>query len=136
MDAERIFVYGTLQRGQLREHCWPHKPVSVTEAFVLACLYDLGEYPAITVGGDRVAGEVWTIRESDAPETLAMLDQIEGYSGRPEDLYERCSVTAKLLRTGQEVDVFTYFFARGELLEECRRVCPSSVDGLCRWPGK
>lgn len=41
-----VFVYGTLQRGEVREHCWPHAPVSIEWGTIRGQLRDLGEYPA------------------------------------------------------------------------------------------
>jgi gamma-glutamylcyclotransferase (GGCT)/AIG2-like uncharacterized protein YtfP len=53
-----VFVYGTLQRGGVRERCWPRKPIYVEVARVRGALYDLGPYPALVEGSDFVAGEL------------------------------------------------------------------------------
>jgi gamma-glutamylcyclotransferase (GGCT)/AIG2-like uncharacterized protein YtfP len=79
-----FFVYGTLKRGECRESMWPRKPLRIREGFVLARLYDLGDYPAIRVDtfeGDEpldwVNGEVWSFDRSNFTTTLAALDEIE-----------------------------------------------------------
>ncbi len=85
MQQDRIFVYGTLRRG------------GGADAFLAACrflraatvrgtLYDLGDYPALTLdGSDQVHGEIW----SCTPETLMILDSYEGVA---EGLFERLRV--------------------------------------------
>lgn len=88
-----IFVYGTLKRGQHRENHWPRKPTVVRPAFILARLYDLGPYPAVTEGGEPVRGELWQFPKSHMRPTLDVLDVIEGYvPGRGNNLYERVAV--------------------------------------------
>lgn len=92
----QVFVYGTLCRGQCREPCWPRRPVSVTVGYVRGHLFDLGPYPALLPGDDWVRGECWTLREEDMPETLRVLDAIEGFAQPGEaDLYQR-----------REIDIF------------------------------
>lgn len=72
-----VFVYGTLKRGQCREDCWPVTPVYVESAWALGSLWDLGPYPALLRGHDRVKGELWSFELGDVPHVLAVLDQIE-----------------------------------------------------------
>lgn len=76
-----VFVYGTLQRGQERETCWPHPPRDIQPGYVTGQLFDLGPYPALVAGDGVVAGELWLLDESNLAETLQVLDEIEGYVG-------------------------------------------------------
>ena len=88
-DLCSVFVYGTLQRGECRDSCWPFPPGRVERARIRAQLFDLGEYPAIVLGDDWVLGECWQFAPAEMARTLSILDDIEGYSGSPDDLYCR-----------------------------------------------
>jgi gamma-glutamylcyclotransferase (GGCT)/AIG2-like uncharacterized protein YtfP len=125
-----IFVYGTLKRGEVRERTWPRVPLSVTEASVRGCLYDLGPYPALVEGGDQVGGELWQFSVDDLPVTLAALDDVESYSGGPDDLYRRVIVECE---TGSGiVRAWVYRYARERELSAAKRIEPDHV-GVCRW---
>lgn len=131
---EMIFVYGTLKRGQIREAAWPRKPVTVHQAMVLGELYDLGEYPALIHGSDRIVGEVWRIAKADVPETLGVLDRIEGCFGGPDDLYERVLRPCWLIEHNDvSFTVQTYLYRDHSELGDCNRV-RAKEDGYVRWP--
>jgi gamma-glutamylcyclotransferase (GGCT)/AIG2-like uncharacterized protein YtfP len=129
-NTERVFVYGTLKRGEARVRFWPRRPQVIEPATVRGELYDLGDYPALIAGDDVVAGEVWQFAAADLPETLAVLDRIEGYANRPDDLYRRevidCSTPAGT------VSAWTYRYARLDRPQPSQRIAPD-LDGLCRW---
>lgn len=126
-----IFVYGTLQRGQEREGCWPRAPQDVIEATIGAELYDLGPYPAIIRGSDRVGGELWKLDPDDMPETLRVLDEIEGFGQEGGDLYERRIVACTTV-DGETVEAYAYFYADEDEARKYFRVLPDD-DGICRW---
>ncbi len=73
----RVFVYGTLLRGEVNHHLLggaeflgPHR----TDACFT--LYDLGAYPGLSRGGGTaVAGEVYRVGEAD----MHQLDRLEDY---------------------------------------------------------
>lgn len=130
----RIFAYGTLKRGECREHCWPLPPQDVQHAWIHATLYDLGEYPAILPGDDRVVGEIWTFPAEHAARTLEVLDQIEDYREQTDDLYRRCQVTAWLRDRDERQEVLAYFYWQPQHLTPQQRVQPCN-DGLCTWSG-
>ena len=125
-----IFVYGTLKRGEVRERMWPHAPVEIRLATTRAALYDLGPYPALGEGDDVVAGELWFIEKEHMEQTLAALDEIEGYHQSDSDLYVRRQVDCED-STGESHRAYTYFYATA--LASNKRMSPNS-DGLCVWP--
>ncbi len=127
-----IFVYGTLKRGQCRERSWPRQPLSVEPAWTLGRLYDLGPYPALVAGDDRVRGELWRFAAEDLPETLRVLDGIEGFRNQPGDLYRRV-VAECMTKAGQVANAFTYRYARP--LPASVRTIPPHVSGYCAWNG-
>ncbi len=128
-----VFVYGTLKRGEVRERCWPRKPVAIDEANVRGALYDLGPYPGLVDGDDVVAGEVWRFAEADMQATLRALDEIEGFRKCENDEYRRAVITCDTAVA--QVKAWTYLYARIEELQASRRV-KSDEAGVCRWSKK
>ncbi|OYP36583.1 gamma-glutamylcyclotransferase [Rhodopirellula sp. MGV] len=96
MSSQRItqvFVYGTLKRGECREHAWPVSPKSVHPAWIRAALFGRHDYPAIVAGGNRVVGELWSFDFDEMPQVLEVLDEIEGTTtNSSDDLYHRQTV--------------------------------------------
>jgi gamma-glutamylaminecyclotransferase len=99
----RIFVYGTLLRGE-RNHRWIARSTFDGEARTKPAftLYDLGAYPALVAGGQHtVAGEVYEVDEG----TLAELDRLEGhprfYQRTPIRLADDSLVLTYLLQPAQ-----------------------------------
>jgi len=124
------FVYGTLKRGEVRERCWPAKPIAVEPATVRGALYDLGPYPALAVGDDIVAGELWQLAPGDMPATLAALDRVEGYAGNDDDLYRRVIVECQT--SDGSTRAWTYMLAGEAMLSAAKRILPSG-RGICVW---
>ena len=108
--------------------------MQIQNAFVLGALYDLGDYPALLPGDDRVAGEIWSFPAFHAEHTLEVLDEIEDYRERPDDLYRRKQVTAWLLENEQPLEVLTYFYCPPQQIDTRQRVLPSDGN-LCTWRG-
>jgi gamma-glutamylcyclotransferase (GGCT)/AIG2-like uncharacterized protein YtfP len=130
LEPSCVFVYGTLKRGEARERFWPRPPLAVETATVRGTLYDLGAFPALTVGDGLVEGELWHLAARDLAETLAALDRIEGHSGTINDLYRR-----EIIRCTASVGAiaaWTYRYARLDRLKPSQRIGPDS-RGLCRW---
>lgn len=135
-----MFVYGTLKRTQVRERCWPFSPLQVRTATVCAAMYDLGPYPALVAGSDRVAGEVWEFTSEQMTKTLAVIDEVEGCPL----LYHRVKIACDLsedlsdkLTQGSigatTCWAYTYFFTDAKTVhKQGSRVRP--VNGVCRWP--
>jgi gamma-glutamylcyclotransferase (GGCT)/AIG2-like uncharacterized protein YtfP len=130
-----IFVYGTLQRGQRREPCWPCAPQCVTPGFVAGRLYDLGPYPALVEGDGVVSGELWELPPEAMPETLAVLDEIEGYGGPAgENLYWRVTTavhTDASLSDPQPRRAYVYKMRPSRLPATARL-----VESPARWSGR
>jgi gamma-glutamylcyclotransferase (GGCT)/AIG2-like uncharacterized protein YtfP len=131
-SGNHLFVYGTLMRGQCREKCWPYPPLRVDPAMIRATLYDLGAYPAIADGTGLVRGEVWELRPEHMTETLRVLDRVEGFAQRDDDLFVRRVVDCKL-DDGRELQAWTYYYARLAELSEKDRI-PSGPNGWSSWP--
>jgi gamma-glutamylcyclotransferase (GGCT)/AIG2-like uncharacterized protein YtfP len=131
-DLCRFFVYGTLKRGQCREKCWPHPPLRVDPAVIRATLYDLGAYPGIVPGDGLARGEVWELRSEHLPATLRVLDSVEGFAERDDDLFVR-RVVECTLDDGRTIDAWAYYYARVGALREADRL-GEGVRGWSNWP--
>ncbi|MCA9133529.1 MAG: gamma-glutamylcyclotransferase [Planctomycetales bacterium] len=119
-----VFVYGTLKTGQCREKCWPHLPHQVQAAWTLGELYDLGAYPALVPGEDRIWGQVWSFPVAQIAGVLEVLDRVEG--ARPEDHpqeYHRLQTRVNLA-DGGTLTASIYHYAAAARLERCRRCLP------------
>jgi gamma-glutamylcyclotransferase (GGCT)/AIG2-like uncharacterized protein YtfP len=125
-----IFVYGTLMKGQVRETCWPRSPLHIMPAVARGTLYDLGPHPAMIEGNDRVAGELWHIREQDVAETLTVLDEVEGFNDSPDDWYRRVVIECET--AAERTSAWTYLYARPAELRTSQRLQPD-VTGVCHW---
>ena len=127
-----VFVYGTLQRGEEREGGWPRPPRSIHRATVRGRVFDLGEYPALLSGTERVGGELWRLAPHDMPATLCALDRIEGYDqGSDNNLYVRRVVSCHV-ETGETVSAYTYFLAQPALTNGAPEVA-AGPDGIRVW---
>jgi gamma-glutamylcyclotransferase (GGCT)/AIG2-like uncharacterized protein YtfP len=126
-----LFVYGTLQRGQCREKFWPHLPEKIEPAVARGQLHDLGPYPALVEGSDRIGGELWHIRPEHVAETLSILDGVEDAAVGETGLYVRRVVTVETA-DGQSQKAFAYFYTRPAEVGDMPIVTPDA-DGICRW---
>lgn len=130
-DVCSFFVYGTLKQGEVRARLWPVAPIRIVEASIQAEMYDLGPYPAIIPGSDRIRGERWEFLPRQVALTQAALDAIEGYRERDDDLYVRRAVDCTDIE-GMCCLAFVYFLSRTELLQYAERILPDAA-GECRW---
>ena len=133
-----VFVYGTLKRGQCREHCWPVRPLDVRPAWIRGRLIDLGAYPALLDGDQRVWGEVWSFDQRDLPEVHAALDRVEvtNQPGVPNE-YDRVAVTVFLAEGDASLEASTYRFADQALAARIQPLPASLAVGTQRyvvWP--
>lgn len=130
--ASTIFVYGTLKAGEERGRMWPRAPVRIRTAWIEAELYDLGPYPAILAGTDRVRGEAWEIAPEHLDITLRVLDEIECYGIADVDLYVRREVLC-YCEDGEVVKAHTYFLADERTAHEQGRRMSAGPNGWCTW---
>src|SRR5262245_10649869 len=102
MTRTRVFVYGTLKRGQRNHRLLSGQHfVSAAETQPRYRLYDQGRYPCLMedeTAGVAVCGEVW---EVDA----ATLDRLDEYEGAPA-LYTRKEIAL----AGVPGPVLAYFY--------------------------
>jgi gamma-glutamylcyclotransferase (GGCT)/AIG2-like uncharacterized protein YtfP len=94
MSKTRVFVYGTLKKGNSQRglDLWGDGVEFVGNALTakpVYSLYDLGAFPAVSINGkSHILGEVWAI------DTRIMndLDNIEGYPA----FYKRTQINTTL----------------------------------------
>jgi gamma-glutamylcyclotransferase (GGCT)/AIG2-like uncharacterized protein YtfP len=135
----RIFVYGTLKRGEANERVWPCKPTQVRNGSTFAKLFDLGPYPAMTraddVDGDWVEGEVWEFTDNQMPAVLERLDRLEGVRKSGCGLYSRQTVDVEL-GGGHAVLAWAYFMDEKRVKDWGEGVTRKAGYGSVRWTGK
>jgi len=129
MDQPRaFFVYGTLNREQLRGGMWPRQPVCVSPGVVSARLFDLGPYPAALKGNAWLLGEIWQFQEVDLSETMSVLDRIEGFQpGSNSNEYVRESVDSYQILSksrDERIACWMYFSPDHNLLVGKREIIP------------
>lgn len=110
---------------------WPHAPVRVQSATTLGRLFDLGSYPALVQGNDRIGGELWHVQPDHLPKTLDVLDEIECYGIDDVDLYVRRIVEC-VTSDGRVQSAHAYFLADREPLRE-QTPLAADDDGVCIW---
>jgi gamma-glutamylcyclotransferase (GGCT)/AIG2-like uncharacterized protein YtfP len=102
MGEHLVFVYGTLRRGGVRAmpDLFPAARF-VGPGTVKGSLYDLGEYPGLSLdeSGSTVTGEVYEVDD----EILRQLDEIEATT-----FYSRRQVEVSLERRGAACWVYVY----------------------------
>lgn len=131
-NVRSIFVYGTLKRGGVREHCWPHQPLRIVPSRIRGALYDLGPYPAVDRGDDWVAGERWELACKHLQATLMLLDTVEGYDQDDEHNWYERRVIACTDDDHTKHKAHTYFYARPHELANATRIA-ANAEGVCSW---
>lgn len=138
---ERLFVYGTLQRGHLMHGLLEPLGKYLGDAKVHGRLYDLGGYPGLILDGQgkAVQGELYLL---DRPgRAFKILDAYEGCYGGGAVGSEYRRVRCTVITDGRVVDgVWIYEYARPvtglPLLEEGVYPRPKATrlvrDGLRR----
>jgi gamma-glutamylcyclotransferase (GGCT)/AIG2-like uncharacterized protein YtfP len=113
--SNKLFVYGTLRRGFPLHACLRNaSPRFLGKGWIVAKLYDLGDYPGAMksrVPSERVEGEIYQL--PDPSSQLRELDEIEEFY--PEDpkgsLFVREEVEV-LLSGGQRLTAWTYLLPK------------------------
>lgn len=114
----KLFVYGTLKRGQCREfHLRSEQFLGIVRTTPEYLLLDLGPYPALVRNGKTsIVGELYAISD----QCLEQLDVVEGVS---ENLYERGRIC--LAANAWANEAITYFYLRPY---------DDAVDAGTSWP--
>jgi gamma-glutamylcyclotransferase (GGCT)/AIG2-like uncharacterized protein YtfP len=112
---DRIFVYGTLQRGfRLHGYLRKTKARLLGKGHIKARLFDLGEFPGAFPSQsphDFVEGELYEL-DGNADQ-LKLLDEIEEFlpENPQESLFIR-KITVVRLRSGKQLKAWAYFLPR------------------------
>ena len=103
-----IFVYGTLRQG-MRLHHYLFQDEFIGDAVLSdATMYDLGEYPAVVLRGNKnVYGELYFITLAK----LRILDNLEGVSeSEQESLFCRERQLVKLTNNNSVINAYIYVY--------------------------
>jgi len=102
-NAIKIFVYGTLRKGQCRNSILSRCEFIGLGILYHFLMYDLGEYPAIIPGNGKVKGELYIVNK----EILKKLDYIEGVPF----LFKREKVSIILLNSEYyQLEAYAYVY--------------------------
>jgi len=124
-----FFAYGTLKRGEVRENCWPCRPVAVLRGSTPGSLWQVADYPGLKLEGEtRVLGEIWLFKAKQEERVLKVLDEVEGYP----TLYTREVVACETL-DGQPISATTYVYNQ-PILPTHDQV-PPDAQGMVTWTG-
>ena len=110
-----LFTYGTLKRGFQNHHrIFGGYDIKITPAWTYGKLYDLGYFPALTEGNNKVYGE---LIEFDNPAILKRVDYLEGYRGENSNynFYERRDI--QVFTDKNEVTAWAYFLNKSKIIE-------------------
>ena len=106
MPGPLLFAYGTLRDARQRALVLNGAPSrALGQGTVAGALYDLGSYPGLLPGADRVPGTVIQLAADDA---LSRLDEFEGVDS---GLYVRRRATVHL-DGGGVVEAWIYLYNR------------------------
>ena len=120
-----LFTYGTLKRGFQNHHrIFGGYDIKITPAWTYGKLYDLGYFPALTEGNNKVYGE---LIEFDNPEILNRVDYLEGFKGKnhPHNYYERRMVDVFV--GDDTVTAWAYFLNKSKIIESDGELITSGV---------
>ncbi|MCF6093111.1 gamma-glutamylcyclotransferase [Microaerobacter geothermalis] len=87
--TDRVFVYGTLLKGEYYHHIIKDQVKSVVPATIRGWMFDLGPYPAIVEGSGYIHGQIIELHDPD--KAFQSMDLLEGYhdAHSPLNEYER-----------------------------------------------
>ena len=111
----RVFVYGTLKKGfSNHNRILAGYDIKISPVWTYGELYDLGYFPAMTEGENKVYGE---LIEFDNLEILKRVDYLEGYRGENSNynFYERRII--QIFTDKNEVRAWAYFLNKSKIIE-------------------
>lgn len=110
MNANPVFVYGTLRKGG-SNHFRMGSSNFVGQGRISGKMYRIDWYPALVCGGEtHVKGELYFVSEKD----LAALDAFEGITPDADELREYQRVKTKvMLDSGESCEAWVWEWAGG-----------------------
>ena len=121
----RLFVYGSLKFSEMNhDRIFGGFDIKVTPAWTYGKLYDLGYFPALTEGNNKVYGE---LIEFDDLEILGRVDSLEGYRGEESEynFYERREI--QVFSDINEVIAWAYYLKKCKIIESDGELITSGV---------
>lgn len=112
MTTHKLFVYGTLRTGEGKV------------AYILGRLHNLGPFPGLTAGLDRVKGEIKEITDAQLKE----FDRYEGFKDTSDDLFTRVKAWVTL-EDDTRVECWVYLY--NKTVRKNSYIAP--VDGYVEW---
>ncbi|ANS04950.1 hypothetical protein [uncultured Mediterranean phage] len=127
----RLFVYGSLKFGENNHNrIFSDYDIKITSAWTYGKLYDLGWYPALTQGNNKIYGE---LIEFDNLEILKKVDYLEGYRGEISNFnfYDRMEII--VFTDKNEFTAWTYFLNKCKIKESDGELITSGVWSKYRY---
>ncbi len=128
---QKFFVYGSLKCGEMNhDRIFGGFDIKVTPAWTYGKLYDLGYFPALTEGNNKVYGE---LIEFDNLEILKKVDYLEGYRGENSNynFYERREI--QVFSDINEVAAWAYFLNKCKIIEHDGDLITSGIWSIYRY---
>lgn len=124
-DIIHVFTYGTLKRGQINhDRILSGYDIKIMPAWTYGELYDLGYFPALSEGNNKVYGE---LIEFDNPEILRKIDSLEGYQEDNSNFnfYDRRGI--RVFTDKNEVAAWAYFLNKNEIIDSGGELISSGI---------
>ena len=121
----RLFVYGSLKFGENNHNrIFSGYDIKITSAWTFGELYDLGYFPALTDGNNKVYGE---LIEFNNLEILTRVDSLEGYRGENSNFnfYDRKEI--HVFTDKNEITAWAYFLNKSKIIESDGELITSGV---------
>ena len=121
----RLFVYGSLKFSENNHNrIFSGYDIKITSAWTFGELYDLGYFPALTDGNNKVYGE---LIEFNNLEILTRVDSLEGYRGENSiyNFYERRII--QIFTDKNEFTAWAYFLNKSKIIESDGELITSGV---------
>ena len=121
----RLFVYGSLKFGENNHNrIFSDYDIKITSAWTYGELYDLGYFPALTEGNNKVYGE---LIEFDNLVILQRVDYLEGFHGENNsyNFYERREI--QVFSDREEFTAWAYFLKKCKIIESDGELITSGV---------
>ena len=121
----RLFVYGSLKFGEINHNrIFAGFDIKIIPAWTFGELYNLGYFPALTDGNNKVYGE---LIEFDNLEILTRVDSLEGYRGENSifNFYDRKEIIVYI--NENEITTWAYFLKICKIIESDGELITSGV---------